>query len=189
VESMMFKDAKDAIDYLRGRIPGRFRIVCEKVLDDPRFAEAPASREWHHAYPGGLAIHTAEVLRKALVMIIEMTGPEDERLKDIITVAAIWHDYMKIREYERVETGPWWGYNETPYRAMIYHISGSWAEFYAAAKNAGMNDELIDQIGHCILAHHGRAEWGSPVAPQTEAALILHAADMWSSQYGPRRLK
>lgn len=40
-------------------------------------------------------------------------------------------------------------------------------------------------VGHCILAHHGRKDWGSPIEPQTQEAYLLHAADTWSSRFGP----
>ena len=33
---------------------------------------------------------------------------------------------------------------------------------------------------HCILAHHGRREWGAPVVPATREAWCVHLADMSS---------
>lgn len=42
-----------------------------------------------------------------------------------------------------------------------------------------------DAVIHCIHAHHGPVkEWGSPEAPRTIEALILHQADMLSAGYG-----
>jgi 3'-5' exoribonuclease len=37
---------------------------------------------------------------------------------------------------------------------------------------------------HCILSHHGRKDWGSPVEPATLEALVLHQADMLSAKFG-----
>ena len=42
--------------------------------------------------------------------------------------------------------------------------------------------ELVNQVGHCILAHHGHKEWGSPVEPITTEARILHFADDLSAR-------
>jgi 23S rRNA maturation-related 3'-5' exoribonuclease YhaM len=41
-----------------------------------------------------------------------------------------------------------------------------------------------DAVIHCMLSHHGRREWGSPVEPVTPEAYILHVADMLSSREG-----
>ncbi len=70
------------------------RDTCYQVIDDPKFSEAPASLSHHHAYTGGLAEHTLEVLR--------YLNPWTVVLKpnvDVLITAAVWHDYMKIREY------------------------------------------------------------------------------------------
>jgi len=39
----------------------------------------------------------------------------------------------------------------------------------------------ILKVAHCILAHHGRPEWGSAITPQTPEALTLHWADCLSA--------
>lgn len=57
------------------------------------------------------------------------------------------------------------------------HIATSAIEF----SRHGYNHAVV----HCILAHHGPVrEWGSPEAPKTLEALILHQADMLSASYG-----
>ena len=47
----------------------------------------------------------------------------------------------------------------------------------AAAKIEGFPAELESIIKHCILAHHGEFEYGSPELPKTIEAFILHCAD------------
>jgi 23S rRNA maturation-related 3'-5' exoribonuclease YhaM len=37
-------------------------------------------------------------------------------------------------------------------------------------------------ITHNILSHHGMREWGSPVAPATKEAWILHLCDNMSAR-------
>lgn len=161
----------------------KLKKLCKIVLDDPRFWEAPASMGKHHNYPGGLAVHTCEVASFYAYI------PKFDRQSFI--VAAIWHDYMKVLEY-RVEKTNEYGnpvFAHTEYYDTIHHVSGSYAAFVEAAHAVGVEEELIQKIGHAILAHHGRKEWGSPVEPKTQEAYILHAADMWSAHFGPGKEK
>ena len=46
-----------------------------------------------------------------------------------------------------------------------------------------VNPDLMEEVSHVILAHHGRLEWGSPIEPQTPEALIVHQADMLSAYF------
>lgn len=160
------------------------RDTCYEVIDDPKFSEAPASLSHHHAYTGGLAEHTLEVLR--------YLNPWTVVLKpnvDVLITAAVWHDYLKARDYV---AGPVW--STQPYKAewsrdevfsdQIGHISAGAIRFHEAAVRFGVATDLWDQVIHCILAHHGRREWGSPVEPQTLEALLLHQSDMLSAKFG-----
>jgi 3'-5' exoribonuclease len=40
----------------------------------------------------------------------------------------------------------------------------------------------ILNMRHCILSHHGRKEWGSPVVPATREAILIHQLDMIQSR-------
>lgn len=129
---------------------------------------------------------------------------------DILIAAALFHDLLKIEEYDK-ETWtceiyeynktvpkarfllasdqgpnevPVWIHTQSGYLQTIGHICGSAAQFQVAAVNFGVNRKTIDAVTHCILAHHGRKEWGSPVEPQTLEALVLHQADMLSAKFG-----
>ena len=46
---------------------------------------------------------------------------------------------------------------------------------------AVMQDEERDEIGHLILSHHGRRDWGAIQEPKTAEAWALHLADMASA--------
>jgi len=153
------------------------RECCRYALGDPRFAKGYGSSvdtsHKHHAYSGGLVVHTAEVVTAAVSMG-ETVGAD----LDVLITAAIWHDFAKIHDYD--EHG-----NGTKYRDLIRHVSGSFAEFtwYWDV----IEHPKYEEISHCILAHHGRKEWGSPVEPQTKEAACLHYADMLSMQFGAGR--
>ena len=181
------------------------RIACDTILDTPEFFTCPASLSFHHAYEGGLSAHTVEVC-DAVKHISGYHCDKDyffflgsDVNHDILLTAALWHDYAKIKEYVelyliRDETTKYPQklfvdasrcYSHHPdYYKRIHHIQGSAIEFTVSAREQGVDESVIEQVQHCILAHHGRKEWGSPVEPQTLEALILHQADMLSAHYG-----
>ena len=41
---------------------------------------------------------------------------------------------------------------------------------------------IEDEVLHCILSHHGQRAWGSPVAPKSIEAWILHLCDGLSAR-------
>lgn len=175
------------------------RKTCETILHYEKFFTWPASLGFHHAYEGGLLAHTVEVCDTASGMLdaVACEGVGDYSLrKDILIASALWHDVMKVEEYILTEMGKgiiikrsedyhvkeiW---IRSSYQTTIGHIVGSAAQFQTTAVNFGVNRETIDAVTHCVLAHHGRKEWGSPVEPQTLEALLLHQADMLSAKYG-----
>jgi 3'-5' exoribonuclease len=162
----------------------KLREICQFLLADERFAEWPAAAGHHHAYDGGLAVHTHEVLTIAL-HIGWMYCADDE----ILTVSAILHDFCKIFEIERGlvdDKHPSGWHAVQDYAGQIYHVAGGYGLWTSLCTRFGYDDEKrIQAIGHCLLAHHGRKEWNSVVEPKTLEAYVLHAADMLSSQYGP----
>lgn len=156
--------------------------ACKKVIHDPKFAAAFGGSS-HHAYEGGLANHTLEVVNYALGMLAMFPGVS----RDVVVTACIFHDYMKIKDYTGVRTGTGVAVQKTPYRHLVRHLSGSHAEFMKAIEGKPLHEDTILRIEHCILAHHGREEWGSPVVPQLPEAYIVHYADEFSAKFGASR--
>ena len=162
------------------------RETCRTLLTDAAFLKAPAAAKMHHAYTGGLVVHTVEVAEIALQIAASTDDHTNAMLnRDILLTAALWHDYCKIHEYTEVNGE--WIYSTDNYNRRIGHITGSVLAFLVRAE-AGCNNitqPTLDAITHAMLAHHGPVrEWGSPVAPQTIEALILHQADMLSANFG-----
>lgn len=180
----MIFHAKFAVNAMREALDaymtsGSLIQTCNYVLRNKQFLEAPGSAGKHHAYRGGLAIHTFEVMSNALLLARKedvALGPHVDL--EVLVAASIWHDFMKIEEYR-------WNGDEiakTEYRNLIRHVAGSFAEFMKVSEMDSVRLEQRNMIGHAILAHHGRHEWGSPVEPQTIEAKILHEADMMSAR-------
>lgn len=162
------------------------QVIIERMIQHPKFSEAPGSVKHHHCYTGGLAEHTLEVVEYCNNSLASLGVNYD-----VVIGAAIIHDWAKIHDYALVpdEENP--GQEKwvnTPYKSTIHHIAGSHAEFYRQAHEV-LHLPTMRAIEHCILSHHGRKEWGSPVEPQTPEALILHQADIWSAKFGPGKEK
>ena len=171
---------------LQGFESADLQTIIERMLHNEAFSIAPASCKHHHVYTGGLAEHTLEVVDYCNNNIAGL-GLD----YDVVIAAAIAHDWAKIHDYRQVpdpenpENLIW---VNAPYKFNIHHIAGSHAEFYRQAHNV-LRLDTMRAIEHCILAHHGRKEWGSPVEPATPEALLLHQADMWSAKFGPGKDK
>lgn len=152
------------------------RSVVRPVLTDARFAEGVASAGHHpesHRIPGGLVTHTLEVARSAMAMC----GSNRVMAKRAY-VAAVFHDYGKIHEYTITDGAV----KKLPFVQLIGHVVYGWKSFLDAAGAVGMNGEDVAEIAHALLSHHGRREFGSPVTPQTQLAMILHTADGMSAR-------
>lgn len=194
------------INHIQSVTDPALRRTCESILTYDKFFTWPASLSHHHAYEGGLLAHTVEVCDIAMGISISSSGIRAAGInQDILIAATLWHDVMKTEEYLDVEFDEtvkykltrkhpdmqpmtMWIKDETRVKMFGHHehiIAGAmefakWAACYCDVSNT----DTIDAVTHCILAHHGRKEWGSPVEPQTIEALILHQADMLSAQYG-----
>lgn len=175
----------------------KLRKTCQKVLNDKKFFVWPASLSHHHAYVGGLAAHTFEVWEIAEDMAYSrfINGTN----AGIIATACIWHDFLKTEEYLLADS-------PTPnQRSLQYddkgffvkkageddghsHIINGAKAFRLEAEKNEVDSELINQIEHCILSHHGFVrDWGSPLDPKSTDAMIVHFADMLSSNAGACR--
>jgi 3'-5' exoribonuclease len=61
-----------------------------------------------------------------------------------------------------------------PRSALIWHdVVGKFPE---------LSLKYHDRVLHDILAHHGKREFGSPVAPRTRAAYLVHLCDSISAR-------
>ncbi len=142
--------------------------VASHILDDPAFPVwSGSSKPFQHHYGDGLLIeHTYEVV----VLCQENTKVLNVDLnREVLFLAALYHDYGKIWDYQKVN-GVW---GARLHKRLIHHISRSAIEFNLIAKNY----KFAEEVTHCILSHHGQREFGSPVAPKTKEAWMLHLCD------------
>lgn len=167
--------------------------LCYAPLKSKEFKQWPASLSFHHHYVGGLLAHTVEVAEYAITAAYPLNLSELQM--DILTTACLWHDYMKIADYEKVpfvsdnrrhvliDGGPE-AFIASEHYSNIRHVQGSAMEFVVQARKLGLHHDIENRVVHCLIAHHGRPEWGSPVEPRTVEAMLLHHADMMSAKFG-----
>lgn len=133
----------------------------------------------HHYGDGGLAAHTIEVLELCKTNADAVSFNDGFHSHDavvfgpVLFLAALYHDYGKMFDYAKVD-GVW---ASAPHKRDIHHISRSAIEFSVLARKFNLRPYLEREVVHCILSHHGRREWGSPVAPRTAEAWMLHLCD------------
>jgi 3'-5' exoribonuclease len=134
------------------------------------FRMAPAAKQNHHAYLGGLIEHTLSVAG-VCDMLARHYGAAVDR--DLLLAGALLHDIGKIREI-----GARGGFPYTDEGKLLGHIL---IGLQIVADAAGTVPELGQQrlllLQHLIASHQGRYEWQSPREPRILEALILHYAD------------
>ena len=134
-----------------------------------RFKTASAAKTLHHAFVGGLLQHTLYVTN----LCFFMTKYYPVLNRDLLLTAAICHDIGKT-----TEISPFPQNDYTDDGQLLGHIMiGAEMIHDAASQIEGFPAELETDLKHCILAHHGEFEYGSPKKPALAEALALNLAD------------
>ena len=133
------------------------------------FKEAPAAKNFHHGYIGGLLEHTLSVCRLA-VNICELYPELDE---DLLIAGAFLHDIGKIREFTFDRTIDY----SSEGRLLGHLVLGvsMLEEKLRVLKKFPVETALY--LKHMILSHHGEYEFGSPKRPKFLEAFVLHLID------------
>ena len=153
------------------------------------FVLFPAASSMHHSQLGGLCKHTCEVLTMALKIAQEVENNlEDIDLDyDLIRAAAILHDIGKVKEFSvDAATGK---AVYAPEAALGTHITTAvrvidrvvFCMDTEEASYGSDDDTKVQLLEHCILSHHGKKEYGSPIEPSIPEAYIVSKADTISA--------
>jgi 3'-5' exoribonuclease len=147
--------------------------LLEALLGDAALAqayrEAPAARQLHHAWLGGLLEHVVSLL--GLADRVAAHYPLLDR--DLLVTGVILHDIGKIRELEW-ETG----FDYTVEGVLLGHIQiGVDLVEKTIAALPDFPPRLRTLVLHMILSHHGKLEFGSPKLPMIPEAVVLNFID------------
>ena len=152
--------------YLR-KILEMYFVENKEFVD--AFKKHSAAKSVHHGFMGGLLEHTLSVTD--MCQYFAEHYPMIHR--DLLITAALFHDMGKIQE---ISDFPMNDYTDDG--QLLGHIYiGARCMENAAAQIPNFPPKLKNELVHCILAHHGKMEFGSPKVPTIMEAMALHMAD------------
>ena len=140
----------------------------------------PAGLSIHHNIEGGLLQHVIEILKLYEGLI---QSPQVKNLNhNYVILAVCFHDWGKCMEYDNKK----WAVTEDYSLLGHIYMSARAVEELIDSFNEE-NGNLISEVDkkciiHCILAHHGQLEWGSPVVPCIPEAYMVHMCDNMSAR-------
>lgn len=133
------------------------------------FKQSSAAKTVHHGFVGGLLQHTLGVTK--LCDYYCSTYPLLKR--DLLITAAICHDMGKTKEISLFPENDY-----TDAGQFLGHIVIGVEMIGEKVRNIpGFPEVLENELKHCILAHHGEYEFGSPKKPAIMEAMALNLAD------------
>lgn len=128
-----------------------------------------AAKTLHHGFVSGLLQHTLRVAQ----LCDFLSSVYDILDRNLLVTAALLHDIGKV-------------YELTPFPENDYSDRGQMlGHIYIGArmvneeidKDPDFPEKLATELVHCILAHHGELEFGSPKKPCISEAIALNMAD------------
>jgi 3'-5' exoribonuclease len=149
------------------------KLLLTTMLDDPALAkayrEAPAAKQLHHAWLGGLLEHVI-----SLCTLADRVAPHYPLIdRDLLLTGVILHDIGKVHELS-------WevGFEYTLEGTLLGHIQiGAALTERTIDSLPGFPPKLKTLVLHMILSHHGKLEFGSPKLPMIPEALMLNFVD------------
>jgi 3'-5' exoribonuclease len=155
IQSVSRPDLRDLLARIVARQEAKLRIW-------------PAGVKVHHDYRSGLLEHVLKIIEIS-TLVAEAYGAR----RDLLIAGAILHDLGKLEELSYVLATEY-----TVEGNLVGHMAiGVGMLRAAAAETPGFPRDLLLELTHLILSHHGSRELGSPVEPMTVEAFILAACD------------
>lgn len=164
----------ELVDFISSIKSPYFKKLAESYfVEDKAFAKAfqfhSAAKSVHHGFVGGLLEHTLSVVK----MCDYFAGTYPMINRDLLITAAIFHDIGKTRELSVFPENDY-----TDDGQLLGHIMIG-AEMITERIHTipDFPAKSATELKHCILAHHGELEYGSPKKPALLEAMALNFAD------------
>ena len=133
------------------------------------FCAHSAAKSVHHSFVGGLLEHTLSVVKMCDYFCKQYPALN----RDLLLTAAMFHDIGKTKEPSSFPENDY-----TDEGQLVGHIIiGAQMVTEQIRTIPGFPKKLENELIHCILAHHGELEYGSPKKPALIEALALNLAD------------
>ncbi len=167
----MYEDLKKYIAKIQN--PYLQELTASYYLRDEdfirRFKFQSAAKTVHHGFVGGLLEHTLSVTK----MCDYFADNYPILNRDLLLTAAIFHDIGKTEELSAFPENDY-----TDAGQLLGHIMiGAEMVGERIRQIPDFPVKLGNELKHCILAHHGELEYGSPKKPALAEALALNLAD------------
>lgn len=133
------------------------------------FKKHSAAKSVHHGFVGGLLEHTLSVVK-----LCDFYADQYDFLnRDLLITAAMFHDIGKTKELSAFPANDY-----TDDGQLLGHIViGVELVGLGIRRIPDFPKRLASELKHCIVAHHGELEYGSPKKPALAEAAALNFAD------------
>lgn len=156
------------IDSIQNDVYRKLVIGMLSYVGD-KFFTFPAASKIHHGWKGGLSDHSLSMATLA----DELCKHYPQLDRDLLVSAALIHDVGKTAELSGPVTTEY-----TLEGKLEGHISLANAWLNEVSEKLGVQErEETVLMHHMILSHHGKMEYGSPVAPMIIEAEALYLID------------
>ena len=165
---------EELLTYIRGISNEYLRRAVEYyfVNDEAfikKFKGHSAAKTVHHGFAGGLLEHTLSVVH----LCEYFAGAYDIINKDLLIASAVCHDIGKTKELSSFPDNDY-----TDEGQLIGHIVIGVEMLSDAIRTIpDFPEVLANEWKHCVIAHHGELEFGSPKKPALAEAMALNLAD------------
>ena len=167
----MFAEVKEVINSIKNPFLNKLltAIFIEDIGIQNAFKTSSAAKTVHHGFMGGLLEHTLGVVKLCEYFCNNYSGLN----RDLLITSALCHDIGKTRELSAFPANDY-----TDEGQLVGHIViGVGIIQTQIDKIKDFPGKLSNELIHCILAHHGELEYGSPKKPALIEALALNLAD------------
>lgn len=156
-----------------------YRAVAEAMLE--RHGQAleriPAAKSVHHAFLGGLLMHTANMMKLA-DFLAELYRDTIDR--SLLLAGTLLHDMAKEQEFVFSQLGLATDYSVKG--QLLGHLVMGAQEAARVAETLHVPEGKSVLLQHLILSHHGEPEFGAAVRPLCAEAELLSLIDAVDSR-------
>ena len=162
------------LEYVNSVKNPHLNLLLKKLFVDDlefvkNFKNHSAAKTVHHGYIGGLLEHTLGVVR----LCDYMADAYPIIKRDLLITSALCHDIGKTRELSEFPLNDY-----TDEGQLLGHIVIGTEMLHDLIREIpDFPEVLANELKHCILAHHGELEFGSPKKPALVEAVALNLAD------------
>ena len=171
-----FRAVQDMIESIEDE---DYRRICACMMDKKgeSFRALPAAKSMHHAFLGGLLMHTHNML--SIADYIARVYPETID-RSLLLAGTLLHDIAKAEEFACSALGLVTDYSVKG--QLLGHLVMGAQEVAQVAGELGVAEEKSVLLQHMLLSHHGQPEFGAAVLPQCAESELLSMVDMIDSR-------